>query len=343
MLTNLSLVRPFKKAVLLVLACAALPFPKPLAAQHLFGTSQIELRDSVGAIRTVRELHDGTVLLPNDHGGFLVADFGKNTLKPVGVNTGGRPSQVYALGADSTLVQFRGGWILLDGLVVLGQLPPDNPVVTLISTVAGTDTSGLVLTQLGGRPADSAKLVLVRRATGDVRDVAKVFLAPLQGVPFGDVREQGVLARDGWVAVLRVNPYRIDWRRPDGTWVKGQEIEPPIPMSDSEKIAVMARDAREMREPAKPPSTYTRWPDAVPAISGGLLLTPTWNGYVLVQRMPNATRTGTPYDVVDRTGERTLQFDLGPYDRVVGAGRLALYIRRADRAGGAGHLVRYAW
>jgi hypothetical protein len=113
---------------------------------------------------------------------------------------------------------------------------------------AGTDTKGRFLfvepIKLGRTPgvrtrynarelavitgtAGSARLDTVTRLRGSFRAETSVFRMNVgrrleyQHYSILVTEEQALLFPDGWLAVLRKEPYRVEWRAPDGRWHRG--------------------------------------------------------------------------------------------------------------------------
>ena len=222
--------------------------------------------DSISQIWTVRELSDGRVLVPGPWSNkSTLVDFATGTRQEVPDVPFGR---AYRLGDDSTFLVSRAyGWIFLDGVHPTGMLPATTPLVQLASDFFGADSSGSVLAVLGGQPAsDSGLAVLISRSDGARQPVTSLWEGPPArgGVPapLYVVYERAVLAFDGWIAVLRAHPYRVDWRRSDGTWILGKPMPVPVLSMDSpsEKNAVMVRLARVLRTSVQSASSISDWP-----------------------------------------------------------------------------------
>ncbi len=297
------------------------------------------ISDSLGSFRTIRELADGRVLVPDGRGRVVTADFGTGRTKNVpGADAGNRNLQLAALPGDSTLVYSPDGWLLLNGLQRVGSLSAKDPLVAAAPAILGVDDHGNALTIVGARPADSASIFRVSRATSVREAVTRVKLWPL-GSSFGDLREQAILAPDGWIAVFRTAPFRVDWRTPAGEWKLGEALAlPSLAMDEREKAAARKQDAGFTR-----PGADTRaWPDSVPLFSGPNLLYTTPDSCVVVMRRPIADAMGTLYDVIDRKGKLIREFELNGNEKVVGFGRSSIYIR-VSRGSAAGYLERRPW
>jgi hypothetical protein len=331
----------------------ALFFPAALVAQQRtpgplpLGPVNGRISDSLYNPRTVRELRDGRVLVPNDRGDLLLADFATGAMKVLpDVRTGGNNNQLFALAGDSTLIKARTGWLFVAGTQALGMLPATNAVVTAASSLFGADINGFVLTVVGRRPEDSARAVRVSRSTGAEEPVTGLAFGPQSGrrpgVAFYDVSEQAVLALDGWIAVLRARPYRVDWRTPSGEWIHGAAIRiDTIPMDDRQKAAVLERD-RPLQQRQQAPADIPNWPAFIEPFNNNALQMATPDGKALILRTSTADLPGNSYDVVNRRGEVERAITISATDKIVGVGLTSVYVW-ASRDGRTGHLERHPW
>ena len=142
---------------------------------------------------------------------------------------------------------------------------------------------------------------------------------------------------DGWIAVVRINPFRVDWRSPEGRWTLGAPLPVPvIRMTEKEKNASRARTAASRAaNPSStplPPQLQTpddEWPDVMPPyMQGELTFSP--DGDVIFRRQPSADHPGTAYYVVDRRGRLLGVLDLKDNERIIGWGAKSLYIVETD-------------
>ncbi|MDE2795043.1 MAG: hypothetical protein OXL34_09515 [Gemmatimonadota bacterium] len=149
---------------------------------------------------------------------------------------------------------------------------------------------------------------------------------------------QAWLFKDGWIAVADPDPYRVDWRRPDGRWIRG----------DSLPVALVPVDRRERCFAASPSESgecdldrYPGWPEHVPAFQmdteawrriapNGIALRPGPTGMLLVNRTRSADHPENRFDVVDRTGALRGTIVVGANQTIVGAGRSSLYVTQKD-------------
>src|SRR5262249_51416284 len=152
------------------------------------------------------------------------------------------------------------GWTILDGTRVLGELPATSPLVQAVPfTLYGTSQDGHLLSVMPPqllateplRTMDSGYVVRVDHSTAQQDTVAHIaaWMGPGRVTHKGDtvdaiieMRETAQIARDGWVAILRKNPYRLDWWSPDGKLILGAPLPyTPIVLDDTEKKPWLAR------------------------------------------------------------------------------------------------------
>ena len=86
------------------------------------------------------------------------------------------------------------------------------------------------------------------RPTADGR----VYRVPLAG------GEEPILFPDGWVAIARIDPYRVDWRSPDGQWTHGAPLPFTTVRLDAREREAFARSHRWARG-------LPTWPETAPA------------------------------------------------------------------------------
>jgi hypothetical protein len=192
----------------------------------------------------VRELSDGRVLVAEaGETRLVVGDFSRNLVVQIGRQGKGpgEYSQVSALtsiGTDSTLMaDWRNGrWLVLLKDQIVHTLPPDHPANKASwGLLRGSDSRGHVLTTTSppireGTPtlgkADSIAAVIVTVATGASDTVGRLRTAPLTiwternqagkvtraglTYPPFSVAEEPLLFPDGWLAIARLDPYRVD-------------------------------------------------------------------------------------------------------------------------------------
>jgi hypothetical protein len=260
----------------------------------------------------------------------------------------------------------NGRWLILENDRIAGTVPPDNPAVRASrGAFRGIDKNGRVLTttappirngvQTLGKGDSNA--VLIVTASGDVDTVAKVQMPSLvlkstvdgagkitsmdvRPAPFA-VGDESLLFPDGWLVLARLDPYRVEWRTPDGRWIRGAPIPfSPTPVDARERKAYLERRSNASgAAPASPPDDS--WPATVPPFpSSPLLAMP--NGNVLILRTPTADHPGNRHDEIDRQGRLVAWIELPATRRIVGAGPRGGYIVVTDDDG-IQHLERHPW
>jgi hypothetical protein len=356
--------------------CMQRGFAQTVRTIHL-KAADARLPEEFTTIEYVRELADGRVLVADGHDNRLVvADFSKGTVQAVSRNGAG-PGEfrsvdgLFALGSDSTLLidQTNRRWLLLVGARIAETLAPDQPAIINASRgEAGADLSDHLLALHPGRTladpigrADSLYATLIRRRGGREDTVARIRpptrrLVSSELGPDGRIQsmryraapftafEQFALFPDGWIAIARLDPYRIDWRTPDGRWMYGKPVSDPIvKVDDREKRAWIARAYSHTAVPPDP-GTIRDWPATVPPFDGrdDPLVFATPEGVLLLRRATTAASEGTRYDLIDRRGVRTGQVQLAKNEKVIGFGKRSVYVVAID-ADDIQRLERHLW
>lgn len=295
--------------------------------------------------------------------------------------------RAWALGADSTLIKepYSPRWLLLDGARIVATLGPADPAVAafgplvllsgasagdaLLAVTFGRDAAGrpsmldsLVLQRLARRTARLDKIGQLRSAdawsaAAGVAARPAVAAAAGGGAParrsysFGiQVPDQALMFADGWIAIARAKPYRVDWCTPEGRCSAGPAIGAPIVrLTDREKRAYLAAAQRmQAWPPTTDPADVFGWPEELPPfalpqsrLDGGAL----WampDGRLLIERIPTADAPSRRYDIVDRTGRVGAQLQLDLTRRVVGFGVRHVYVVDLDDDG-LERVVRIPW
>jgi hypothetical protein len=255
-------------------------------------------------------------------------------------------------------------------------MSPDAPILDATrGWIEAADTLGHVLaaqqgtlpprgTTVYGTPndADSSIYLRIDRSTGldefvvgvrrrEMKIVATYDSRGFRGVTYYypplATREQITLSRDGWIAVARLDPYRVDWRPPGGEWILGKAIPfQPVKVTAREKtfrIALM--DAAESgkiinlrkeppsRERSKQKHVLDEWPDFIPPFLASARFFTTPNQRVLILRTATADNPGNLYDIVDRKGELKGRLSLPVNESVLGFGVRSVYILEIDDDG----------
>ena len=323
----------------------------------------------------VRELSDGRVLVAERfEPRLVVGDFSRSLVVQIGRQGKGpgeysRIVSLSALGTDSTLIDDRdnGRWLVLLRDQIVQTLPPDHPAIKgARGVLRGTDSRGHVLTTTSppireGKPTlgkgDSIAAVIVRFATGASDTVARLRTAPLTiwternqagkvtraglTYPPFSVGEEPLLFSDGWLAVARLEPYRVDWRAPDGRWQRGA----PLPFTAREvdrreRQAYLARRAAMLGRAETPPADDS-WPDAIPPFQPTPLVAAT-DGSLLILRTPTADSPGHRYDRVSRRGQLLGWLELPATEQLAAIGVHGAYVITTDDDG-IQRLQRHPW
>jgi len=322
---------------------------QPQVQQVRLPPANAVLSETFTALTSVRELADGRVLLSDPREARLVvADF--TTQRVVAIGRPGQGPGEYALAApfhplaaDSSVMAdvLASRWLLLDGATIVNTLTAaDVEVRAVVWFAYGFDSLGNVLVIAdppGGlapsgdvqRETDSTFVVLKARSTGLGDTIARLRpSAPRrQDDPPSTLRpyEHAWLAHDGWVVVARLDPYRVDWRTPDGRWIRGMPLPVPAEPFDARE---RERYTSRLREGQRPGTI--RWPETIPPFSIASPLTTTTDGRVLIRRMASARHPDPRYDVVNHRGEIEKQIVLASNERILGFGRGSVYIVARD-------------
>ena len=331
------------------------------------------LAEEFTLVSAVRELPDGRLLIVDwSEKKLLVADWTKAGVTQLGRNGSGpgeylQPLALLALGGDSTLLpdSRNGRWLLLQGAAIGATIGPDAPGIRSGARLPfGADTRGHVLFTAGigaGSSAsgsmprrDSVLLLRAARATGNTDTVALLRARPalirIDG-PAERPRSVSVLTNplaagelaaifaDGWIAIARLGPYRVDWVPPAGPHVLGSPLPfERVRLDEREQRAFAERQAARTGRQSRDPSSFPDWPEIVPPFLAEALL-PAPDGRLWIRRVPTAANPDPPYDVVDRRGALVARVTAGKDVQVVGFGGAAVYTVATDD-NGIQHLQR---
>lgn len=318
-------------------------------------------------ITAARELSDGRVLIsdPLDKR-LVVADFRTGTVAQIGRIGSGPKEYQYAVPAipltgDSSLMAVGTSrrWLMLDGAKIVGSIAPDAKIVRLVHKVHGADDRGNVLTTVCppadhcGPPqhaADSASIALVARNSGNADIIGKIWSGPVptpsqsrsRPSAYGAGAETAILAHDGWTAVFRVNPFRVDWRSPTAEWTLGA----PLPF-DPIRIDRREKQAQMLQKAGGPPNqtdAHFEWPAAIPPWSQSswqVFLITTSDGKLLINRTTTADHPEVRFDVVNHRGQIERTVRIGDRENIVGFGKGTIYV--ASDADDIQRLRRHPW
>jgi hypothetical protein len=336
-------------------------------------------------IASVRELADGRVLVTDEkENRIVVADLRSgavNVLGRKGKGPGeyGQVTRLWALGRDSTVMSdmFARRLLLFDGAKIVSTIAPDAPVVKALGVgrVEGADAGGritastIALDRSGrGSMMDSMLVVRYDRTSGKLDTIAHVPSEFASGgsAPAGKAggapsakphyylsvggRDQIAVFPDGWVAIARVSPYRVDWCAPGAKCKPGPVLSAkPLPFTDREKRAYLELQAKTSKWPPTTAIDETAgWPEFIPPfvqprqrLDAGALF-PAPDGRLLIEQLPTADAKALRYDVVDRQGAVTGQLSMPVTERIVGFGVRSVFVAVMD-VDGIQRLRRHPW
>lgn len=331
-------------------------------------------------IKGVRELPDGRVIVTDwIEERVAVVDFEAGTVRNIGrVGEGPGefrlPGQLLALPGDSTLLADFGN----ARLAVIG---PELDIVRSFSMHAhgerfamnprAVDEDGAIYFALSpfafgperGRmdsvPVarwaegyDGYQIVAAAVIKGSTARARRESRQP--GMPYVAFAKQDgwAIARDGWLAIVRSDPYRVEWHGPGGEMVAGHEIpydEIPVTMDDRRAhlrrwlastmqsgrgedgglghVSATGQSDAEVNRMARTEEFADVFPPFEP---GGVWINE--DGELWIRRaLPEGSIT--TIDVVDRSGIRIAVVTLPDDRRIIGFGAGTLYATVADELG----------
>ena len=214
--------------------------PMVLSAQQrlVLAPANATLAEEFSNLTWARELKDGRLIVTDGRDGrIVVADLRTGKVEPISRKGEGpgeypRALPVWSIGGDSSaMIDGPRRWLVFDVDRVTATLAQDLPAVAAAKgTPRGADTLGHVFTAAfvpgQGRPiGDSTALLRVSRSTGRADTLAMLkALLPRQTsqpdakgffefvMPTIGTADETTPFADGWVAVVRTDPYRVDWR-----------------------------------------------------------------------------------------------------------------------------------
>ena len=369
-------------------------------ADLVLRTPEVEYAEPFSALAGVRELTDGRVLVSDrTEKSIQLLDLARGSARNVGREGGGPnefriPGPVFALPGDSTAVFDMGSMRYLivapDGSVAgtFSTADPGEPDMRTMLPARAVDGSGnlylfdrgMTLGVPGGgppQPADSGTVLRFDRRSRTLTPIAKVAVPRAEVRSEGSSNERRVMVRmgnpfaaqdewaaghDGRIAVVRHDPYRVEWLAPSGQRVTG----PTVPV---ERLPLTERDKQEYRERMQsgggvrmavtmerggggssssasmgPATTSMRvpepsdWPEFKPPfLANAAVVAP--DGRLWVQRTVPAG-AAPRYDVFDSFGRPAGSVTLPAGTRLLGFGRSSAYLVRTD-ADDLQYLQRY--
>ena len=320
-------------------------------------------------LTSLRELPDGRVLVTDRRDGRLaLIDLASGSVRSLG-RKGSGPNEygdlgpVIGLGSDSSLVVDVGNlrWLLMKGDSIVATLPPETPAIQSVTfwVPFGIDRAGNLLSMQfrprdgrGQHVTDSVNLTRVSRSNGRIEVIGALrYGVPTRGTnvvtkgsegemrysrpPYNIREEQPLLFADGWIAVARYEPYRVDWRSPDGQWVRGAPLPGrAVPMTAREREAYLRR--RRLA------SSQAEWPVNVPPFDKTFPLLASPEGLLVIPRVPSADHPAPRCDFVDRRGVLRGQLVLANEARLLAFGAKSAYVVITD-SDGIERLQRHPW
>ncbi len=319
-------------------------------------------------LTSLREVADGRVIVTDGRAQQLyLADFTAGTAAPLS-RKGKGPLEWSFVGfvqrtrGDSSIMTDWGNqrWLLFDGARVVGTTPPDHPAVKATKYFNGADQNGHVLTQRS-RPLttsgsieytrrDSQVVLLIDRSTGRVDTVAQARERPHRytqtlndkgGISSNSSAptepsaqgEEAYLMNDGTIALVRLEPLRVDFRAPDGRWTLG----PPLPIRgeplDARERARVAQSREEsrkqMREMGLPEPPRIPLPTTLPALER---LDPREleDGRIALRRKSTLNKPAVRYIIVNRRGTIDGEITLAANEEIIGFGPTSVYVAFKD-------------
>lgn len=343
----------------------------PLAAQapRVLGAPE-EFAGDLTSLRGLRALPDGRLIVTDSREKkILLIDFAKGSQKEL-ARSGQGPQEFQQLGQ---VTRDKGGGVIVYDPQQRRHLPitadaklrdvrpvPNAPSNFTVNTGDGPDmyvldTVGNVYQtprSMATMSADSIPLqrgekVLTQIKQGESRNVntGQQGMTMRQQVQFSP-RDAWAVSADGWVAVARNAPYRVEWYAPNGQVVRGEAIaQSPIPVTEADKKEVRDRMAAQRAGGNAPRMSMTGGPggtqnftaptmepvfaETKPAVKGGGVLIDE-SGRAWVERSQAAGAKTNRWDVFDRTGKVVMQVEGPAGSRLVGFDRSWVYAVRTD-------------
>ena len=322
-------------------------------------------------VSSIRELSDGRVLITDaKEQRLVVADLRAGTVSEVG-RRGEGPGEyrfverLMPLRGDSSFMPSGGRWLMLDGARIVATLAGDAPAVAAATTgLIGADGLELVYVRRGAAPlpqrpltttrGDSAWLLRVSRASGRVDTLARLRATQttLRTMSFGSAKSQrwtppaflsdddAIPFADGWIAIARLEPYRVDWLSRDGRVQQGAPFHVALRrVEERDRQALI--DSFPSRPGRMPDRDWTSFPVSVPPFQAPAMLASP-DGRVLIQRTITASEPSARYDIVNRVGVLVAELLLSRGQRIVGFGAKSVYVATTDESG-IQHVSRHPW
>lgn len=357
--------------------------PAPAVPTHTLARPDARHSEPFTAVAGVRELANGRlVVVDRGEKSIQLVDLAGGTASRLGHEGGGpneyrQPTAAFALPGDSTLVFDIGNMrymvVAPNGTVVrtFSTMDPESGNMRLLLARA-TDGAGNIYfldRGLSAAPgvvpvaADSGTVLRYDPRTKGVAPVARVALPDTKIDASGTANRQQVMVRsvpfaaqddwtaglDGRIALVRHDPYRVEWIAPSGQRVTGPVVAyQPLRVTEKDKELWRERS----RNPAgafrvvvggapgggSGPAPMTtnarmaepdRWPEVKPPFLANAAVVAT-DGRLWVQRTSPASDESPRYDVFDSFGKLVAHVTLPAASRLVGFGRSSTYVVRKD-------------
>jgi hypothetical protein len=152
--------------------------------------------------------------------------------------------------------------------------------------------------------------------------------------PLGS-EEKALLFSDGWISIAWADPYRVDWRSPNGHWIRGSPLPfEAVALNNREKCAALQRWALT-RSSSCDPSILPGWPRTIPPFLPGMtpVLLAAPDGRLVVARTSTLASPGKDYDIVDRQGKLAGRIRLRQNEVLIGFGVRSAYVLVTDDLG----------
>lgn len=336
--------------------------PEPVSLAEPDRTAEVQFTQ----VTSVRELLDGTLLVADRREKRLVHVTWESGGESVIGRIGEGPGEYRGIGplvpmsGDSTLFidGYNSRWNFMEGPTIVDTRGQNRPLNRLLGPgISGGDRYGNLLAVRGhdiDRPnahsiamADTLLVIIANMFSERVDTIRRFKGVGDEGFtrfsrggmthivssnPLASMG-QALLFPDGWIAFARLDPYRVEWRRPEGDWIEGEPIPYEVRRADDrEKCAAM----EAWGGPFSPcdPSLLPGWPEEVPPFpSPGFdlkVLLPAPGGELVVARTQTADSEGNLYDVVDRAGELKRRLRLPENQRLIGFGKESVYTLTTD-------------
>lgn len=339
-------------------------------------TGEARLPGSFGMLSNVVELQDGRVAFADTRNKlFFTADFRTGTVDTLG-------TRVDSLAPNGSPAQYKfPGWVahlagdtvaLVDFSVLRTTLWSETGKalgILPIEPVAGK-TPVLVYDTLGrgykidyqavlggGEPGrtvrpDSIAVLRLDLMKGGVDTVAQLASPEYGDAIFGEEVQQaakvfapndffGVLP-DGTVWVARARENRIDWRSPDGKWVRGQSHPfRKVPVTQADKDRVLAQVREQGKQFGMPQNLRIVYPFAETKAPFDFALGHP-SGEVWLQRPRSDERAQLVYDVFDRTGKWNREVTFPRDAALAGFGRSGAVYASAKNPDGSRTVARFS-